>query len=187
MPTPAITLILAATMLFLAGPSWAQFAPDHRPPDHRPDERGKTMVVMDVELDGDLADPSRVDDWRRRLAEINATLRQSIAQAGYYTVVDATPAADLLAQYRHRKAVHECVPCLRDVAQRLGAERVLTAWVFRMSNLVLALHAIVWAPATDEVIMTRTLQFRGDTDYAWRRATDYLLNDIGEMEKPPQM
>jgi hypothetical protein len=152
-----------------------------------PEEQGKTLVIMDVELDGDLDDPTRVDDWRRRLTTINAALRQDIAKTGLYTVVDATPAADLMNTLRQRKSAHECGPCLREVAQRLGAERVLTAWVYRMSNLVLTLHAIIWAPATDEIVMSRVLQFRGDNDYAWKRATDYLIHDVEEMQKPPRM
>lgn len=42
-----------ALALFRAGAALAQF-----PADHRPDERGKTLAIIAVELDGDLTDAS---------------------------------------------------------------------------------------------------------------------------------
>ena len=169
--------ILALTCLVVSGPIEAS----------NEDERGKRLLIMDAELSGDLTDTTRAGEWPHRVAELTAALRQRVADEGLYTVVDNTPATDLLDRLKLRQNIHECGPCIKEVAERLGAERVLTAWVFRMSNLVLALHTVIWDPATGAVVMSRTLQFRGDNDFSWSRATDYFIHEVEGMQKPPQM
>lgn len=133
---------------------------------------------MDAEIEGDLSDDSRRADWPRRLSVLVDTLGREIDKAGIYKVVDRAPAADLLAKLSDRREVHACVACLQDVGARVGADRVLSAWVFRFSALVLSLHVQLRDVKTGQIMFQRALDYRGDNDAAWARATAYFVREL---------
>jgi hypothetical protein len=89
------------------------------------------LAVLEPELEGDLEDASRVPGWQRKMAALNDFLRQQLAERNLYTVLSNEPAADLIERDQARRQVYDCLPCIQDVAQRLGADRVLVVWVFR--------------------------------------------------------
>jgi hypothetical protein len=139
------------------------------------------LAILDAELEGDLEDTSRVADWDRRLAALNSYLRRELDARNLYIVLSSEPAADLIERDRARRGVHDCVPCIQDVAQRLGAERVLLVWIQRESALVLWLSARVIDPATGNFVLTRSMTFRGDNDRAWNKAADFFLRQLAEV------
>ena len=81
------------------------------------------------------------------------------------------------------RKVYACDVCARSVAGAAAADRVLSLRVFRMSNLLLSLQAILRDGDSGAVRYARTLDFRGDNDQSWRRAADYLIRDIAKV--PP--
>jgi len=139
---------------------------------------GPSLVLLEPELEGDLGDTARLEDWHRRLALIADHLEKSLGESGLYRLVDSAPARDLILSYRGRTAVHACEPCIVTLAKRLDADRALSVWVYRMSNLVLSLHAVLRDGESGAILYARTLSFRGDNDGAWTRAVDYLVRDI---------
>lgn len=140
----------------------------------------KSLVVLDAEMEGDLSDLARRGEWDARTALLTRTLKDGLNADGLYRVLDAAAAADLLAQLRARREVHACEACLIEVAERLGAERVLSAWVFRMSALILTLHVEIRDGKSGAVLVRKILDFRGDNDTAWLRAANYFVRWLRE-------
>ncbi|MGQ9366449.1 DUF2380 domain-containing protein [Azospirillum sp. ST 5-10] len=140
----------------------------------------RTLVVFDVEVEGDLTDASRRPEWTARAARLTEHLKTALAGPDLYRVVDDDDAADLLADLRTRRGVHACGPCLTEVAERLDAERILSAWVFRMSNLILTLTVELRDGRSGEPLARKVLDFRGDNDRAWLKAGDYFVRWLRE-------
>jgi hypothetical protein len=140
----------------------------------------ESAVVIDAVAEGDLGDAARAAELARRSEVLTHTLKTQLEAQGLYRVVASDPAKAPLARFSGRNELHACGPCLQEVAQTLGASRVFSSWVFRMSNLVLTLHTQVRDAKTSGVVWQRTLSFRGDNDQAWERATNYLLRELRE-------
>ena len=97
-----------------------------------------------------------------------------------YDVVDNAPVASLIAAERARQSLLECNGCELEIARRAGAERVLLAWVQKVSNLILNLNAGVKAVRTGRILMIRSVDLRGNTDDSWARAARRLAQEIRE-------
>ena len=111
-----------------------------------------------------------LDDDRRRLSEEARHKREELAAVGrrideLLVECQLVPEADPLEH-------------LRMLKERLDADRVLSVWVFRMSRLVLSLHAVLRDGDTGRVRYARTLSFRSDNDRSWSHAAKYLLRDM---------
>lgn len=141
------------------------------------------LVVMEPEIDGDTSDASRRAEWDRRVALLSDRVTSEVSSRALYDVVDPAAAEAEFAQLRHRAGVFDCDVCALGVARAAQADRVLSLRVFRMSNLVLSLHALVRDGASGEVRYARVLGFRGDNDRAWLKAADYLIRDMAKL--PP--
>lgn len=141
------------------------------------------LVVMEPEIDGDTSDASRRAEWDRRVALLSDRVTSEVSSRALYDVVDPAAAEAEFAQLRHRAGVFDCDVCALGVARVAQADRVLSLRVFRMSNLVLSLHALVRDGASGEVRYARVLDFRGDNDRAWLKAADYLIRDMAKL--PP--
>ncbi|HEX4597517.1 MAG TPA: DUF2380 domain-containing protein, partial [Burkholderiaceae bacterium] len=54
-------------------------------------------------------------------------------------------------------------------------------WVNRMSELVMFLSARVVDPTTGDLMVGRSMTFRGDNDRAWNKAADFFLRQLAEV------
>lgn len=161
--------ILAAMALSLALAAGAVARAEETPP---------SLVLMEPELEGDLSDPRQTELWPARLALLREALRKDLAGHGLYSVIDNTPQAALFDQLRKREGVHACEACVLDAATKLGADRVMNVWVYRVSALILTLHAVIRETATGQTVFRRSLDLRGDNDNAWLRAEAFLIRDL---------
>jgi hypothetical protein len=97
------------------------------------------LVVLDVELTGDLGGPEFAAEHQARLNLASTRLRESLGRSGLYQIVDNGPAQktidELKSQYRY---LHDCNGCDLDLGKQLGADKVLVAWVDRVSGLILS-------------------------------------------------
>jgi len=167
-----------AFLLLFHSPVWPQnTATDEESP------RIKTLAVLDLELTGDLGDSARNAEWAGRLAAMTEVLRDELSRSRLYRVVDHGPVPGLVAELKSAQYLHACNGCEADIARRLGAERVLVGWVFRMSHLVLSLHVQIRDVASGQTLVNRAFDFRGDNDASWRRAIAYFVKDL--RERPP--
>ena len=141
----------------------------------------RRLVLLEPELEGDLEDATRVPGWNRKMANLDTFLREQMSARGLYMVLPNAAASDLLEQFRGRREVHDCVPCIQDVARRLGAERAMVVWVFRMSELVMWLYVRVVEPESGQIVVARSMTFRGDNDRAWGKAAEFFLRQLAEV------
>lgn len=137
------------------------------------------LVVLDVELTGDLGGPEFESQHQARLNLASTKLRQGLSNTGRYQLLDSTPAAntigELSSQYRY---LHDCNGCDLDIGRQLGADQVLVAWVNRVSGLILSFTYEIHDVATGQIIARKSFDFRGDNDTSWTRAIDYMVRDL---------
>ena len=126
----------------------------------------RSLVVLDLELSGDLGGPEFEAEHAARLTSESARLRSDLASAGVYRMVDTAPAQ------------HDCNGCDLDVGRELGADLVMVAWVDRVSGLILTLTYEIHEVQTAQIIARKSYDFRGDSDIAWNHAIDYMVRDI---------
>jgi hypothetical protein len=139
------------------------------------------LVVLDVELSGDLGGPELAPEHQARLQLATAKLRESLSRTGLYQLVDSTPARSTLDELRSRYLyLHDCNGCDLDIARQLGADQVLVAWVNRVSALILSLTYEVHDVTTGQITARKSFGFRGDNDTSWTRAIDYMVRDLDE-------
>lgn len=97
--------------------------------------------------------------------------------------------ADLTRSSRYRasmlpaeRLLKDCpsgeAPCLLQAARAGGAELVFIGVVHKSSTLILQLWARLVDARTGRDVFSRDLNFRGDTDEAWRRAEAFLVAQI---------
>jgi hypothetical protein len=72
-----------------------------------------------------------------------------------------------------------------------GAALVGVGWVQRVShlilNLILILNLGLWATGDDRLVLTKSLDIRGDNDESWRRGMAYMLCDLAKRrQRPPR-
>jgi hypothetical protein len=140
----------------------------------------KRLVVLDVELVGDVGPSDLAAERRQRLRTLSAKLRDELDRSHLYAVVDNAPAAVLIDRLGSGQYLHQCNGCELDIAKQLGAEQVLVPWIHRMSALILTLHVEIRDVATGRTLMKKGFDFRGENDAAWERTVRYLIRDLKE-------
>ncbi len=139
------------------------------------------MAVISFELVDDQPDPARDADHKRRLAAIQAQLQQGLHQRGLYRMVETAPAQAQIDALRAQHAfVYRCNGCLADVAQRLGTRLVAVGWVQRVSELILNVNVSVRDATTDQEVLSKSVDMRGNNDESWTRAMAFMLRDWSE-------
>ena len=146
------------------------------------------LVVLDVELTGDLGGAEFAAEHQARLNLASAKLRESLSRTGLYQLVDRASAQsdkdELKSQYLY---LHDCNGCDLDLGRKLGADQVLVAWVNRVSGLILSLTYEIHDVASGQIIARKSFDFRGDNDTSWTHAIDYMVRDLVESEGEPRV
>ena len=140
-----------------------------------PSSGAKVAVFQFELLHGDLVSgtPSRKQAEDTRRETITGRLREHLAKSGFETV-DTTPFAAQAAAAN----LQSCGDCADDFARQLGADYAVTGVVFKVSELVLSMSVFVRDAATSRPLTSATVDLRGNTDEAWRRAIDYLYRNV---------
>jgi hypothetical protein len=139
------------------------------------------LVVLDVELTGDVGGPEFEAQHQARLKLASTHLRESLSRTGLYQVVDSTPARNTLDELKSRYLyLHDCNGCDLDLGRQLAADQVLVAWVDRVSGLILSLTYEIHDVKTGQITARKSFGFRGDNDTSWTRAIDYMVRDLNE-------
>lgn len=144
----------------------------------KPAPQEKKLLVLDIELKGDLGDPSLAPEHAARIKMASDQLREELGHTRYYEVVDATPARELIERLSSTQYLHQCNGCELDIARRVDADQVLVAWVHRVSNLILSLTYEIRDVQTGKPVWRVSFDLRGDNDKAWARAVSYLVRDL---------
>jgi hypothetical protein len=136
-----------------------------------------SVAILDFELiDTSLEGASRGVDQAEtaRLILITDRLRELLAASGRYKVVDLAPAASKIAD---AGLIHGCNGCDIAIATELGASRVITGTVQKVSTLILTLSIVEREAASGRDLQIATAQIRGNTDQSWSRGVEWLVHN----------
>lgn len=135
------------------------------------------VVVLDFELvDTSLEGASYgVDEVEtRRLKLISDLLRDLLAKSGEYKIADLAPAAAGIAEAGF---IHSCNGCEIAIARPLGADRVITGTVHKISTLILGIQMAERDVATGRILRVVAAQIRGNTDKSWTHGMRWLVRN----------
>lgn len=156
--TRAIALTLAA---LAAAPACADEA---RPP---------SLAVLPIKLLDTSGEPTdQAAQHAERLARLGESLAADLTRLGL------TRATVLPADGPLRACPTGDAACVLRVAREEGAAWVFVGVVHKSSTLILQLWARLVDARTGRDILSRDLNFRGDTDEAWQRAERFLVEQV---------
>lgn len=165
--------VLSAVFLFVAGMANGVA----RAADEAEKAAPVSVAVLDFELvDSSLEGAMRgVDEAEtKRLVLISELLRDLLAKSGRYKIVDLTPAKEKIAD---AGLIHGCNGCEIAIARSLGADRVITGIVQKVSTLILGIHMIERDVVTRKPLRVAAAQIRGNTDKSWSRGIRWLVRN----------
>ena len=140
-----------------------------------------TLAVMDVELVDDHETPSTRAETVARLPRATAQLQRELAERGLYRVVDAAPARTLQDQLQAQQDyLYRCADCAERIGRLLGVDLVMTAWVQKVSELILNFNVEIHEVRTGRIVLAKSVDMRGNEDASWTRAVRYLVRDMAE-------
>lgn len=140
-----------------------------------------TLAFVGFELIDDQPDPARAPQLQARLEAIGRQMARGLEERGLYRLVDLAPAAAALERARaQNEYLHRCNGCLGAIGADSGSHRVGVGWVQRVSNLILNLNLAIWDVRDDRMLLTKSVDIRGDNDESWRRGIAYMLRDMVE-------
>ena len=140
----------------------------------------KTIAILDFELIDDTLETAKDGVQKARLQQISNQLRAAFTENHLYCVVDNAPAAETIADLSSRFALHDCNGCDVDIGRALKAERVLTAWVQKVSNLILNINIQIRDVHSGLVMLNKSVDIRSNTDDSWNRGVRYMVRSMVE-------
>lgn len=127
-------------------------------------------ALFPVEFDDTSLQAPQPDELAR-LHAMDTQLRSLLAASGRYRFVDIAP---VLGQAGARD-LRSCGGCETALAQQVGAQVSVIAWVQKVSNLILNINAVIRDVATDRMLAAGSVDIRGNTDQSWSRGLRYLV------------
>ena len=162
----ALTLAGAAA----ARPAWSQ-------------SPAPSAVVLDFDLLDD--HPNTAGDNQAalgaRLRRAHAELQQQLQAQGLYRIVPLENAQALLDKLRNEQEyMHRCEDCARQIGRQLDTDYAITGWVQKVSELILNLNVEVHDVRRGRVVLSKSVDMRGNNDQSWQRAVRFLVNDMAQ-------
>ncbi len=136
------------------------------------------LAVLPIEIEDTSGEAGAADRHDAMLASLTRFISEAIAAAGIYDVVDPARVKQAVEAENPGTYLRACNGCEFDIANSVGADRVMIGWLFKMSTLVLSLHVVIKDVATGNIIYAKTFDFRGDNEKSWKRAADYMVKAI---------
>lgn len=166
-------MILGSFLLALGSPHAALAA----------EEPLKKIVILDFELIDETLDRAADASQVERIKKASAELRKQFAEKRFYEVVDNEPAQPLIDKLKSGQNLRECNGCEVDIGKALNADRVLTAWVQKVSNLILNLNIAITDVSTGEVVTNKSVDIRSNTDDSWLRGIRYMMRSMEDKQQ----
>ena len=166
-----VRILGAAGLLAFVGPHAAA----QQPP--------KKLLMLEFELIDEQEEDVPFPEKEARLAMVSQRLREALIKEELYNVIDSAPVAQLIRTEAARQSLLGCNGCELDIARKAGADRILLAWVQKVSNLILNINIEVRDAETGKVVLAKSVDLRGNTDKSWQRGIDFMVRDIVENEQ----
>ena len=172
----------ALALGWAAVPAWSQPAnPPAGVPAAVPVAPLRSLAVLDFELVDEQNNPLTKAAQLLRLAQATGQIQRELAERGLYRVIDAAPSAGLQASLRNQQEyLYRCDDCADQVGRLLGVELVMATWVQKVSELILNLNVQIYDVKAQQVLLSKSVDMRGNDDTSWTRAVRYLVRDMAD-------
>ncbi len=143
--------------------------------------------LIDTSLQADFGGPLKADV--NRLEKTEDQLRRLIDDSKFFKVIGSETAERISKELRQSQyRLHECNSCEMRIGEAVGSDYVLVGWVQKVSNLILNLNLVLRKVPGGEDIVGSSVDMRGNTEEAWSRAAEYivereLLPEYAELQK----
>lgn len=143
----------------------------------------KTLLMLDFEMIDETGDASAVPAQDARLDMISKQLRDEFSAHQLYAVLDRAPVQGLIDAQRSRFRLYDCNGCELDIARAMDADRVLTAWVQKVSNLILNINIEIKEARSGATVLMKSVDIRGNTDQSWRRGINHMVRSMVDRQQ----
>lgn len=167
-------LLLLASAAALAIPGVTARAQPVPPP---------SAVVLDFDLldDHPGTEPQAQAALQRRLRQARDDMEQQLQAQGLYRIVPLQGARALMDKLRNEQEfMHRCEDCARQVGQQLDTDYAITGWVQKVSELILNLNIEVHDVRRKRVVLSKSVDMRGNNDESWQRAVRFMVRDMAQ-------
>jgi Protein of unknown function (DUF2380) len=138
------------------------------------------LMLMDFKLMGAIGEAKLDQVHLQRLAMANGDLRTQLAATKQFDLLEEKDTTQFNQKVRTALNSNTCDSCEIALAKQLKIEQILYPWVYKLSNLVLALHVVIIDVATGKAVVKKVLDFRGDNDQSWQRAIQSFVKQVGK-------
>ncbi|NVK61616.1 MAG: DUF3280 domain-containing protein [Rhodobacteraceae bacterium] len=159
----------SALSVTLTGLAWLASAPLHADP--------TPVAVFDmsfINFSQEVDYGATNEAEHARIAMLNQHLRERLDESGRFRVVDPAPVSAELAMHGDAFTCNHCEAAL---ARKLGAGLSITGAVQKMSMLVQTVILRERDSDTGEIVALYQTDIRGNTDIAWKRGLDFLIDN----------
>ncbi|EEX16867.1 conserved hypothetical protein, putative [Citreicella sp. SE45] len=159
----------SALSVTLTGLAWLASAPLHADP--------TPVAVFDmsfINFSQEVDYGATNEAEHARIAMLNQHLRERLDESGRFRVVDPAPVSAELAMHGDAFTCNHCEAAL---ARKLGAGLSITGAVQKMSVLVQTVILRERDSDTGEIVALYQTDIRGNTDIAWKRGLDFLIDN----------
>ncbi|WP_289149708.1 DUF3280 domain-containing protein [uncultured Salipiger sp.] len=159
----------SAISVTLTGLAWLASAPLHADP--------TPVAVFDmsfINFSQEVDYGATNEAEHARIAMLNQHLRERLDESGRFRVVDPAPVSAELAMHGEAFTCNHCEAAL---ARKLGAGLSITGAVQKMSVLVQTVILRERDSDTGEIVALYQTDIRGNTDIAWKRGLDFLIDN----------
>lgn len=159
----------SAISVTLTGLAWLASAPLHADP--------TPVAVFDmsfINFSQEVDYGATNEAEHARIAMLNQHLRERLDESGRFRVVDPAPVSAELAMHGDAFTCNHCEAAL---ARKLGAGLSITGAVQKMSVLVQTVILRERDSDTGEIVALYQTDIRGNTDIAWKRGLDFLIDN----------
>lgn len=139
------------------------------------------LVVLPFEIVDNTPVPGGEERNRKMLEKITLYIAHNIDTKGLFKVVPQSKVNEIVSSAQLGTDIRNCNQCEFELAKQVAGEKVMTGWIYKMSILILTMHIEIKEVATQQTLISKAYDFRGDNEKAWLRAADYMLRDLGEM------
>ena len=164
---------LAAAFFLLAGLSWnGQAVAGEGSPLLEP----RKIVFLGVKFQNDHESQEPTSDAERgRMQAIEEIFRSKLESTGEFRFIPAS--ADIQSKINEGQSIGDCGGCEIDYGTRSGADGSAGIGVKKVYNLILNINLYMVDVPQRKIMLTQSVDIRGNTDQSWTRGMNYLIKN----------
>lgn len=136
--------------------------------------KSKKIVFLGTKFQNDHKSQEPTSDSERsRIKAVEEIFKKELENTGNFTFVPLTD--EIKSKILTGQAIGECGGCEFDYGNSLNAD--ISAWILiqKVSNLILNINLYMVDIHSRKIILTQSVDIRGNTDLSWTKGMKYLI------------